>query len=372
MKKSFIIGLTAILAAVISFAGCEPIENSSQIPQTNEAKIEAAKGELAIPMETDRDLDLPAVLNGVAISWASSDEAVISSTGLVTRQFYDAEATLTATLALGSVSDTKEFEVTVPAIVFEEEEAELVELTGSMGLSSTWSESIRMKYMDENVVFVCSVDNGYFNFPADAGGERGKIVNARTGIRIGWIPRELDSSTSVILQAFAEIVLKLEKNIIGYAVIDIFNASGLSVENNSVILKSVIFPQVDGKYQNISEEYVKTAIEKVKAENSDEKLVAAAKEDPKLILIFCSNPDFPPAGINRVYMYTRCHCNRVTISWASSDEAIINSSTYVVTLPYPETEVTLTATLTRGSVVDTKEITLLVSHLRGVAIKTDN
>ncbi|WJK39728.1 family 43 glycosylhydrolase [Solwaraspora sp. WMMA2056] len=65
------------------------------------------------------DLTLPAVgAAGSTITWASSDPDVVSTTGKVTRPALgqpDATATLTATLARGSVTDTKTFEVTVLA-----------------------------------------------------------------------------------------------------------------------------------------------------------------------------------------------------------------------------------------------------------------
>ncbi|WFE27721.1 family 43 glycosylhydrolase [Solwaraspora sp. WMMD791] len=65
------------------------------------------------------DLTLPtAGAAGSTITWASSDPDVVSTTGRVTRPALgqpDATATLTATLARGSVTDTKTFEVTVLA-----------------------------------------------------------------------------------------------------------------------------------------------------------------------------------------------------------------------------------------------------------------
>lgn len=83
-----------------------------------------------------QDLELPtAGENGSEISWASSDEAVISSTGKVTRPQAgeeDAQVTLTATVAYQSASDTKEFQVTVPALLDEavivERDLEAIEL----------------------------------------------------------------------------------------------------------------------------------------------------------------------------------------------------------------------------------------------------
>ena len=265
MKKYFIIGFAAVLAAVVSFAGCELTENSSP---TDTAKIAAARSALAIPAETDRDLDLPAVLHGVAISWASSDETVISSTGHVARGLYGAEATLTATLALGGASDVKEFAVTVRTII--EEAAELFELNFSpvFYLNFDWAY-ILMKYSDENVIFNCSTDNGLLSVNTNIVKDAEKKVSVLSGDYVWWHDFErgedgyfihIDDDT-----AFIEIVLKLEENIIGYAVVQPYWTEPFYYFAN--LLKSVFFPQVDGEYQNVSEEYVTAAIEKIKAEN---------------------------------------------------------------------------------------------------------
>lgn len=53
--------------------------------------------------------------HGTTISWSASPSGIISSTGLVTRPAQDTSVTLTATITKGNVSDTKTFNVTVPA-----------------------------------------------------------------------------------------------------------------------------------------------------------------------------------------------------------------------------------------------------------------
>ncbi len=58
--------------------------------------------------------------NGSTITWASSNTSVVSATGDVTRPKYpetDKQVTLTATIARGNVKDTKEFSVTVKALL---------------------------------------------------------------------------------------------------------------------------------------------------------------------------------------------------------------------------------------------------------------
>ncbi|WP_128379321.1 family 43 glycosylhydrolase [Streptomyces cavernae] len=66
------------------------------------------------------DLTLPAkgTAGGSTITWASDNTSVVSATGKVTRPASgepDGQATLTATLKKGTVTDTKSFDITVPA-----------------------------------------------------------------------------------------------------------------------------------------------------------------------------------------------------------------------------------------------------------------
>ena len=138
-----------------------------------------------------------------------------------------------------------------------EEEAELVELR-MPPMSSAYAWLITMRYLDENVVFFCKVENGHFVFAG-----RSKNVSVHSGDKIIWMNFEIDEPSFRVNDAIIEIVLKLEANIVGYVVIEVKN--GIS----SNLIKSVLFPQIDSKYQNVSEEYVKTAIEKAKAESKE-------------------------------------------------------------------------------------------------------
>lgn len=76
---------------------------------------------LSLPVTTAKyNITLPTEGNaGSTITWSSSNESVISNTGVVTRPAMgeaDVKVTLTATLTFGSDTATKTFEVTVPAV----------------------------------------------------------------------------------------------------------------------------------------------------------------------------------------------------------------------------------------------------------------
>ena len=157
-----------------------------------------------------------------------------------------------------------------PAII--EEAAELVDVYYT-SMSSADTGIIKIKQLDENVVFICTVDNGVLGGPPRPPEEsfNAKNRNAHSGDSIYWISREWLDGGAWVTQAFIEIVLKLEQNIIGYVVIKA--NTGISAPGSRCplfILKSVLFPQIDGKYQNISEEYVNAAIEKVKYGSNEE------------------------------------------------------------------------------------------------------
>ena len=71
------------------------------------------------------NLTLPTEIDGVIITWSSSNDA-ISSTGVINPDNYegaDKTATLTATLTKGAVTETKEFVVTVPKMSMTDAEA---------------------------------------------------------------------------------------------------------------------------------------------------------------------------------------------------------------------------------------------------------
>jgi len=73
------------------------------------------------------DLSLPAIgpAYGSKVTWASSNPAVITAAGVVTRQDADTTVTMTATISSGTTSDTKAFPVTVKTALSAAERVEL-------------------------------------------------------------------------------------------------------------------------------------------------------------------------------------------------------------------------------------------------------
>ena len=82
----------------------------------DEDMVNQAAEELSMPVGTLQDLTLPTEgTNATTITWTSSNEAIIATTGKVTRPSEDTIVTLTATISRGSVSVKKDFDVRVIA-----------------------------------------------------------------------------------------------------------------------------------------------------------------------------------------------------------------------------------------------------------------
>jgi len=169
---------------------------------------------------------------------------------------------------------------------------------------NTNRQPIVLKHSDKNAVFECTVDKGNFVFfnnhsypdkfikslilksgdglPFSITTPDGKIpdFSGFPGFEefgwwtdedgFCWWPYEFSPiygfwvRDDEIKQAFVEIILKIDNNIIGYTVIEIYSPDGYGIGFKARVLKSALFPEIDGKYQNVTKEHVKTIIEKIK------------------------------------------------------------------------------------------------------------
>jgi len=97
------------------------ITMTATVVEPNDAeKVATAKANLTLGdlSAVTADLTLPTTQDEATVTWASSNTNVITNDGQVTRPVAgqpDAAVTLTATITVGEVSDTKEFTVTVKA-----------------------------------------------------------------------------------------------------------------------------------------------------------------------------------------------------------------------------------------------------------------
>lgn len=150
--------------------------------------------------------------------------------------------------------------------IIEVETDEMVEL--AFGTNFYWSPGkgswpgypITLVESSENAVFECTISEGRFTFNIDPG--YGLTAVVKSGDTIYWQCFGYIIPFPVATKAFVEIVLKIDYNITGYAVVKIYRAE--SDHYYGKLLKSALFPTVNGQYQEVTEEYVIKAIEKVK------------------------------------------------------------------------------------------------------------
>jgi hypothetical protein len=109
-----IVSLMIMLVAVIALVACGGNNDQKLVDEALDA--------IAITYQTGdtdqtitKNITLPTTSGTVTVTWTSSNTAVISNTGVVTRGEADTVVSLTATLTLGDVSETKVFSVKVLA-----------------------------------------------------------------------------------------------------------------------------------------------------------------------------------------------------------------------------------------------------------------
>lgn len=96
---------------VLTYVTAEELAQLEIDPQT---KADAVANSLSIGDSALSDIKLPTTGSfDSTISWASSNEAVISTAGVVTRQDDDVTVTLTATITVGTATSTRTFDVKV-------------------------------------------------------------------------------------------------------------------------------------------------------------------------------------------------------------------------------------------------------------------
>jgi predicted extracellular nuclease len=109
-----IVSLMIMLVAVIALVACGGNNDQKLVDEALDA--------IAITYQTGdtdqtitKNITLPTTSGTVTVTWTSSNTAVISNAGVVTRGEADTVVSLTATLTLGDVSETKVFTVKVLA-----------------------------------------------------------------------------------------------------------------------------------------------------------------------------------------------------------------------------------------------------------------
>ncbi|MDE7312075.1 MAG: family 43 glycosylhydrolase [Eubacterium sp.] len=87
----------------------------SMLDASDEKVAEVIASRITVPAATREKITLPTELSGAKITWASSDESVVSTEGEVKSPQAEKTVTLTATIAYGTASTKKDFKVKVYA-----------------------------------------------------------------------------------------------------------------------------------------------------------------------------------------------------------------------------------------------------------------
>ena len=236
--------------------------------------------------------------NGTVITWASSNTAVVANNGVVTRQMTDvANITLTATITKGSEFDTKVFS----------------------GISVLQSDAGAVAEAKADLAIVYNVpDVG----PSSVTTGLSLVLTGAKGTSIVW------SSDKPLVIANNGTVTR--------------PASTTEVTLTATITKG--------------SEFDTKVFSGITVLQSDAGAVAEAKA---ALAIGYNVPDVGPSSVTTDLTLALTGVNGTTIVW-SSDKPSIVAINGTVTRPASTTEVTLTATISKGTEVDTKAFTVTV------------
>ena len=143
-----------------------------------------------------------------------------------------------------------------------EEDAELVELSTWFFTSGVPNNLIKMKHSDPNAVFQLTADEGEFY---EGGGEWSQTVTRNNGELATW------QNFESIDCAYVDVIVTVDDNIVGYAVIKITYTTvylpqyeAETKEYGAEVIKSVVFPKMNGEYQKITQKQVESKIQAAK------------------------------------------------------------------------------------------------------------
>ena len=141
-----------------------------------------------------------------------------------------------------------------------EVDAEIVELSTWHFTSGVPNNLITVNHSEANAIFEISVDKGTFWVYEEQ--RYLQTVTVNNGETIYWHEFDTDGGWLKVEIAYANIIAKVDDNIVGYAVIKIFknDSNWFSAE----VLKSVVFPKVNDQYQKVTIKQIETKIAEAK------------------------------------------------------------------------------------------------------------
>ena len=367
---------------------------------TPQQKVAAAKAALEIGFGTgetsssvSKNMTLAVVgTNGTTISWTSSDGVVVSTTGVVTQPLtQDINVTLTATISIDGISDTKTFLITVKAQMTEAQAVAAAKAALTIGYASGDSAAS----VTQNVTLPATgIDSSTIAWASTAPAvvsTAGVVtqpllaethVTLTATITVGTASDTKDFPLTVKAQMTdAEAVAAAKAALeIGYATGDadtsvtqnlslpVSGADSCTVSWTSsdpaIAVDGMVTRPVTGNLPvtltaTIASHTVsdtKVFIVTVRAQMTDAEAVAAAVEALQIeyaegdsAVSVAQNVTLPQTG-----------ASGATIGWASSDAALISTEGVVQRPSIGNVQVTLTATVTLHETSGTAQFTLTV------------
>ena len=141
-----------------------------------------------------------------------------------------------------------------------EVDEEMVELSVWHFTSGVANNLITVKYSDANAIFEISVDQGNL---WTTGARYLQTVTVNNGDTVRWHEFDQEWGYQDIELAYADIIVKVDDNIVGYAVVKITKVDN-TLSYDAEIIKSSTFPKVDGQYQKVTQKQVEAKIKAAK------------------------------------------------------------------------------------------------------------
>jgi len=392
MRKGLLCHL-AIVLWIVTLVSCGGVSSGNSL-LTAQQKVAAAKTALTIGFaagdsaaNVTQNLTLAAAgTDGTSISWVSSNPAVVSIAGLVTQpDLNDASVTLTATVAVDGVSDIKAFPLTVKAKVTDAQAVAAAKaaltITYASGDSASsvtrnvtlpsgglytstisWSSSSTAVVTNAGVVsqpvtqdasvtltatITVSSTSDTKDFPITVKAQMtdaAAVAAAKSALAIGY--GSGDSAASVT-QNLTLPATGLDGTSVTWSSNDpsVVTNAGVVSQPSTADVSVTLTATITLRAASDTKGFAIT----VKAQMTDAEAVAAAKA----ALAIGYQAGDGPNTVTRNLTLPTSGADGCTVSWASSDPAILPNGT--ITQPITgDLPVTLTATITSNSASDTK------------------
>ena len=388
------------LLCTVTLISCGGV-STGNTPLTPAEEVAAAKAVLAIgyaagdsAASVTQNLTLPTTgADGTTVSWSSNDPAVVTAAGVVTPlTTQDATVTLTATISAGTASDTKAFPITVKAKMTDAQAVAAAKAalaiayasgdsassvtqnltlpaTGIDGSTNAWASSnaavvtnagvvSRPVTGDAGVTITATITVGSANdtkaFPITVKAQMTDaqaVAAAKAALAIGYASGDSASSVTQTLTLPATGIDGSTNAWVSSNAAVVTNAGVVTqplTQDASVTMTATITvgSASDTKSFPIT----------VKAQMTYAQAVAAAKA--ALAIGYASGDSSSSVTQNLILPATGIDTS--TITWASSNPAVVSNAGAVTQPLTQDASVTMTATITVGSASDTKSFPIIV------------